>query len=104
VLIIVLFAGTITVMPQPVAGVEYVINKADITNGVEVEEDSELRERARHALEFAGKATYSSLESAIRSIEGVGSLLIEDMPDEVPGIVGSLMMIWPFHRGFSRSP
>jgi len=74
-------------MPKAIAGVEYVINKADITNGVEAEQDDELRERAKHALEFAGKATYSSVESAIKSVEGVRSLLIEDMPDNVPGIV-----------------
>lgn len=80
-------AGIVTVMPRPVPGVEYVINKGDITNGVEAESDSELRERAKHALEFAGKATISSLESAIRAIEGVRSLLIEDMPEEVAGIV-----------------
>jgi uncharacterized phage protein gp47/JayE len=80
-------AGTINVMPQPVAGVEYVINKGDITDGVEAEEDAELRERAKHALEFAGKATYSSLETAIKSVEGVKSILIEDMPENVPGVV-----------------
>lgn len=80
-------AGTITVMPQPVQGIEYVINKADITNGVEAETDEELRERARHALEFAGRATVSSLESAIRAIEGVRSLLVQDMPDGVEGVV-----------------
>jgi uncharacterized phage protein gp47/JayE len=80
-------AGAIGVMPQPLPGVEYVINKGDVTNGVEAEEDDELRERSRHALEFAGKATYASLESAIRSVEGVRSLLIEDMPDDVPGLV-----------------
>jgi hypothetical protein len=80
-------AGTVTVMPQPIQSVEYVINKADITNGVEIEGDSELKERAKHALEFAGKATHSSLESAIRSIEGVRSLFIEDMPEKVSGIV-----------------
>lgn len=80
-------AGTVTVMPKPVQGVEYIINKADITNGVEAEIDSELRERAKHALEFAGKATVSSLESAIRAVEGVRSLLIEDMPEGVAGIV-----------------
>ena len=80
-------AGTITVMPQPVPGIEYVINKGDITNGVETETDAELRERAKHALEFAGRATVSSLESALGSIEGVRSLLVEDMPDDVPGIV-----------------
>jgi uncharacterized phage protein gp47/JayE len=80
-------AGAVGVMPQPLPGVEYVINKGDITNGVEAEEDDELRERAKHALELAGKATYSSLESAIRSVEGVRSLLIEDMPENVPGLV-----------------
>ena len=80
-------AGAVVVMPQPILGVEYVINRGDITNGVEVEEDYELRERAKHALEFAGKATYTSLESAIRSVEGVRSLLIEDMPDNIAGIV-----------------
>jgi uncharacterized phage protein gp47/JayE len=82
-----ILAGTITVMPQPIAGIEYVINKGDIINGVEAEEDTELRDRAKHALEFAGKATQASLESAIRSIEGVKSSFIEDMPDGVPGIV-----------------
>jgi len=80
-------AGTVTVMPRPIPGMEYVINKGDITNGVEAEGDSELRERAKHALEFAGKATISSLESAIRAVEGVRSLLINDMPEEVAGIV-----------------
>jgi len=80
-------AGTVVVMPQAIPGVEYIINKADITNGVEAEQDNELRERAKHALEFAGKATYSSIESAIKSVEGVRSLLIEDMPDGIPGIV-----------------
>jgi uncharacterized phage protein gp47/JayE len=80
-------AGSVVVMPQPVPGVEYVINKSDLINGIGAEEDTELRERARHALEFAGKATYPSLESAIKSVEGVRSLLIEDMPDGVPGLV-----------------
>jgi uncharacterized phage protein gp47/JayE len=80
-------AGAVGVMPQPLAGVEYVINKGSITNGVNAEDDDELRERARHALEFAGKATYSSIESAVRSVEGVRSLLVEDMPEDVPGLV-----------------
>lgn len=80
-------AGSVTVMPQPIGGVEYVINKADIASGLEAEGDDELRLRARHALEFAGKATLPSLESAIRSVEGVHSLLIEDRPQDLPGIV-----------------
>ncbi len=84
-------AGTITIMPQPIMGVEYVINKADFLNGVEEEGDDELRERARHALEFAAKATNASLHSALSSVEGVSSLLIDDMPDGVSGIVRAIV-------------
>lgn len=80
-------AGAITIMPQPVIGVEYVINKGDISNGSEAETDEELRERARHALEFAAKATPSSLDSALKSVKGVNSILIDEMPGGVPGIV-----------------
>lgn len=81
------FAGTVVVMPQPLVGVEYVLNRGDILTGVDVETDDDLRERARRALEVAGKATLASLESAIKGIEGVTSVLIEDMPDDVPGVV-----------------
>lgn len=80
-------AGTVTRMPQPTMGVEYVINKSNMTNGAEAETDDELRERARHALEFAAKATNASLETALKGIEGVNSVLIDDMPDGVSGIV-----------------
>lgn len=81
------FAGSIVVMPQPLLGVEYVINRGDILTGVDAESDEELRERAKHALEVAGKATFSSLESAVKGVEGVTSVLIEDMPDGVLGVV-----------------
>ena len=81
------FAGSIVVMPQPLVGVEYVINRGDILTGVDAESDKELRERAKHALEVAGKATFSSLESAVKGVEGVTSILIEDMPDGVLGVV-----------------
>lgn len=80
-------AGSIVVMPQPLVGVEYVINRGDILTGAEVETDEELRERAKHALEVAGKATLASLESAVKGVEGVSSVLIEDMPDGVQGVV-----------------
>ena len=58
------FAGTVVVMPQPLVGVEYVINRGDILTGVDVESDDDVRNRARHALEVAGKATMASMESA----------------------------------------
>jgi len=80
-------AGTIQVMPRPPPGVEYVANKQDILTGVDAESDEELRSRAKRALEAAGKATLVSIESAIRRIEGVRSILVQDRPDNVPGIV-----------------
>jgi len=74
-------------MPQPLLGVEYVINRVDILNGIDDETDNELRERAKHALEVAGKATLVSLHSAVRGVEGVSSVKIEDMPDGVTGVI-----------------
>jgi uncharacterized phage protein gp47/JayE len=81
------YAGMITVMPQPLVGVEYVINREDILSGAEAESDEDLRDRAKHALEVAGKATLKSLEAGVRGVEGVTCVLIEDMPDGVPGVV-----------------
>ena len=50
--------------------------------------DSELRERAKRALEMAGKATITSLKSVVESVPGVvGEVKIVDQPDGVPGIV-----------------
>jgi uncharacterized phage protein gp47/JayE len=80
-------AGALIVMPQPLVGVEYAINRGDILTGMDAETDDDLRERAKHALEVAGKATLVSLESAVRGVDGVTSVLIEDMPDEVLGVV-----------------
>jgi len=81
------FAGSLVVMPQPLMGIEYVINRGDILSGVDIEPDADLRDRAKHALEVAGKASLASLESAIKGVEGVSSVLIEDMPEGVSGVV-----------------
>lgn len=80
-------AGSVTVMPRPPVGIEYVINREDISTGTDSESDTQLRDRAKKALEAAGKATLISLDSSIRRVEGVKTLRIEDMPDGVPGIV-----------------
>lgn len=85
------YAGTIILMPQPPRGIEYVTNKKDILNGTEAESDEELRNRAKHALQVAGKATLISLKSAIEGVKGVRSVRIEDMPDDVPGIVKAIV-------------
>ncbi|WP_424358889.1 baseplate J/gp47 family protein [Methanocella sp. MCL-LM] len=81
-------AGSVTVMPKPVAGIDFVINKNDMASGTGVESDSELRERARRALEMAGKATLKSLKSAVQGVNGVaGEVVVIDQPDGIPGIV-----------------
>jgi uncharacterized phage protein gp47/JayE len=81
-------AGSVTVMPKPVAGIDFVINKNDMLNGTGVESDPELRDRARRALEMAGKATLKSLKSAVQGVEGVaGEVVVIDQPDGIPGIV-----------------
>jgi uncharacterized phage protein gp47/JayE len=83
-----IFAGSINLMPKPVIGIEYVINKKDILNGTDVETDPELRKRAKQALEMAGKATLTSLKSAVQGIEGIsGEVKVVDQPDNIPGIV-----------------
>ena len=79
--------GAITVMPKPPVGVEYVINRGEVAGGLEAEGDADLRDRAKHALEKVGKATLVSLEAAIKGVEGVRSLRIEDMPDGVRGLI-----------------
>lgn len=82
------FAGAITVMPKPPIGIEYVINKRDILNGTEEETDEELRERAKRALDTAGKATARSIKSAVQGVDGVtGEVIVIDQPDGVPGIL-----------------
>jgi uncharacterized phage protein gp47/JayE len=82
------FAGSISVMPKPLMGIEYVINKKDIMNGTEEENDPDLRERAKSALEAAGKATLGSLRSAVQGVPGViGEVKVVDQPDGVPGVV-----------------
>ncbi|ODS41182.1 hypothetical protein BEH94_09605 [Candidatus Altiarchaeales archaeon WOR_SM1_SCG] len=80
-------AGAVTVMPKPPVGIEYVINKNDILTGSDEESDYDLKKRAKHALEAAGKATYNSLKTAVMGVEGVNSAVVEDMPEGVSGVV-----------------
>jgi uncharacterized phage protein gp47/JayE len=80
-------AGSVNVMPKPVPGIEYVINKTDM-RGTEAETDPELRDRAKRALEMAGKATLRSLKAAVQGVEGVsGDVVVIDQPDGIPGVI-----------------
>jgi uncharacterized phage protein gp47/JayE len=82
------YAGSVNMMPSPVSGINYVINKSDIMGGTEVESDEALRARARRALERAGKATLRALQLAVQGVEGVsGEVIVIDRPGDVPGVI-----------------
>jgi len=83
------YAGELTVMPRPPLGAERVRNTKDIQNGTDPETDAELRERAKTALEMAGKGTLASLHSAVQGIRGVepGGVKVVDQPLGDPGFV-----------------
>lgn len=61
-------AGTIKSMVQPVLGIDGITNPKEISPTGRAETDDELKERAKHALEAAGKTTRSSIKYALMSI------------------------------------
>lgn len=80
--------GAITLMPKPAIGVEHIINRSKLAGGTDRETDEALRNRAKQALELAGKATLGSLRAALESIEGIQSApRIKENPDGIPGLV-----------------
>ena len=77
-------AGSITLMPTPPVNVEFVINRANMANGEDYENDDDFRERVKRALEVTSKATTGSITAAIEDLGGI-PLMKED--DKVPGLV-----------------
>lgn len=74
-------SGAITLMPQPVETVEFVVNRAAISGGTEPETDDVLRDRAKKGLRALGRATYNSLKQRIEEIDGVlRPVRIDEMP------------------------
>ena len=61
-------ARTIKMMVQPVLGIDGITNPREISPTGREETDEELRERAKHALEAAGKTTANSIKYALMSI------------------------------------
>jgi hypothetical protein len=81
-------AGTITLMPKPAVGIEHIVNRSNLGGGTDYEADDALRNRAKQALELAGKATIGSLRTALESIDGIQSApRIRENPDGVPGLI-----------------
>lgn len=82
----VLPAGSLTIVPRPVAGIESVFNYEATSRSTEDESDADLRSRAKVALYGAGKATVDALRFAILE-QGVRSVVVRDMPNGTPGEV-----------------
>lgn len=80
-------SSSITFMSKPPDLVEKVINRSNLEGGTDYEDDASLRERAKKALEVAGKATMESLRFGLEGVEGIETILIQDIPDGVPGII-----------------
>ncbi len=73
--------GTVTLMPKPVEGVEYTINRRTISGGSPIEMDDELRSRARGELKSLGRATRTALKQRIENVDGVlRPVKIEELP------------------------
>jgi uncharacterized phage protein gp47/JayE len=73
----------LSVMNNPIIGVESVSNRYEINGGKDIEDDDSLRERARSALSNLGKGTCASLKSAIMNISGVHDVMVIDMASGV---------------------
>ena len=70
--------NTITVMNNPIIGIEYVTNEIEFSGGLDEETDEELRDRAKQALAGLGKGTSTALRSAIININGVVDAIVMD--------------------------
>lgn len=72
-------SGSLTVMPTPPRGVDGgVTNEQPTAGGEEAESDEQLRERAKHELERAGKATLNALRYSILEVDGVEGVEVRD--------------------------
>lgn len=69
-------ANTLTVMPDPPAGIEEATNTSETSGGTERETDDELRERAKSELAEGTSATAAALITGAKALDGVKSVSI----------------------------
>jgi phage-related baseplate assembly protein len=82
-------AEVISIMNQPVLGVESVHNPQPTAFSADPETDPQLRQRTRRSLEGAGRSTVGALLSALTSIPGVREKDIQILEDPIarPGLI-----------------
>ena len=69
---------TIVVMPTPPRGVDGVVNEAALSGGRDAESDTQLRDRARFALERSGNATLNAIKYAVLDVDTVSAVEVLD--------------------------
>ena len=74
-------AESLTLMPQPIAGIEAVRNTLELVVRQQPENDDELQARARALMRRAHTATKASIETAVRAC-GVSQVRIMDSADD----------------------
>lgn len=79
-------ASTITILPSPPTGIEFVINYNAFTGGADSETDEELRNRLSLYLNSLARGTKLALESAGLSVTGITSVSVLEN-DPSPGYV-----------------
>ena len=69
-------AEMITVMSNPFDFIHYIKNEQGLSNGVETETDSELRDRIVNARESFGKGTQASIEYSLKEVDDVSNVKV----------------------------
>lgn len=63
-----------------ITNVDSVNNYVAMSGGTDIETDDDLRERIRNATQLVGKATVEALRQAVLAVDGVTSVVVDDMP------------------------
>jgi uncharacterized phage protein gp47/JayE len=74
-----LSSNTLTFMSTPPYGIETCTNLQPTSGGVDKESDDSLRQRAKHALETAGRGTSNAIKYAVLSVSGIRDCMVMDM-------------------------
>lgn len=78
-------ARTITVLPDPPAGINSVTNLKATDGGTEVEDDDTFRDRAKQELGEGSAASAKSLVDAVSPLQGVTSVNLERIDNDSDG-------------------
>jgi len=81
-------ANTITVILNPISGVESVTNPDEVTGGRDEETNAEFRERYDKSISKGGSSTAESVEASLLELSGVRDALVEvnETMEDVDGI------------------